>query len=389
MRLGLYLDIAPHGGGQFQYALSMLEALEAYAQARGAELIVVATHEAWLARLQGRNLTAHYWPINPTERLAQHAWRKIGLPVSIWRLGAPLLAPHVRRLKALNCGLWVYPAQDAMAYMLPEPAMTTVHDLMHIYEPQFPEVSGRRIRDYHYRATARHALSILVDSEVGAAQLATNFAPRGQVGIVPYVAPAYVTTSQPLSEPIRARIPASFLLYPAQFWQHKNHLALLRGLVLAAPEAPDARLVFCGARKNGYEQVMATATELGVADRITVLDYVSDEDLVGLYRKARALIMPTYFGPTNIPPLEAMALDCPAAVSDIYGMREQCGDAALYFDQKSDQDIARAIATLWNDEALRHKLIEAGRLHHAVNTQARFNQDVQRTLDAAVASSRQ
>jgi len=44
------------------------------------------------------------------------------------------------------------------------------------------------------------------------------------------------------------------------------------------------------------------------------------------------MIMPTFFGPTNIPPLEAIAVGCPVAVSNIYGMPHQLGDAALYFN---------------------------------------------------------
>lgn len=41
-----------------------------------------------------------------------------------------------------------------------------------------------------------------------------------------------------------------------------------------------------------------------------------------LYQKAWAMIMPSYFVPTNIPPLEAMALGCPVAVLNRYAMPE-------------------------------------------------------------------
>ena len=49
---------------------------------------------------------------------------------------------------------------------------------------------------------------------------------------------------------------------------------------------------------------------------------------------AHARIYPTFFGPTNPPP-GGVCIGCPVAVSDIYGMREQVGDAALLFDQRS------------------------------------------------------
>ncbi len=70
--------------------------------------------------------------------------------------------------------------------------------------------------------------------------------------------------------------------------------------------------------------------------------------------------MPSYFGPTNIPPLEAMALGCPVAVSRKYAMPEQVGKAGLLFDPDSPEEIAECIRTLWLDNKLRHKMQKYG-----------------------------
>ena len=72
------------------------------------------------------------------------------------------------------------------------------------------------------------------------------------------------------------------------------------------------------------------------------------------------MIMPTYFGPTNIPPLEAMALGCPVAVSNKYAMPEQVGKAGLLFNPDSPEEIASCIKKIWTDEKLRVKMIEQG-----------------------------
>jgi glycosyltransferase involved in cell wall biosynthesis len=85
----------------------------------------------------------------------------------------------------------------------------------------------------------------------------------------------------------------------------------------------------------------------------------------GLYRAARALVMPTFFGPTNIPQLEAFALGCPVATSRIYGIPEQVGDAALLFDPSSVDEIYDAIEKLWTDDALCAGLAQKGREHEA------------------------
>ena len=47
-----------------------------------------------------------------------------------------------------------------------------------------------------------------------------------------------------------------------------------------------------------------------------------------------------------------MALGCPAAVSEIYAMPEQCGDAALYLRPDCADSIARVMRLLWTDDAL-------------------------------------
>jgi glycosyltransferase involved in cell wall biosynthesis len=100
--------------------------------------------------------------------------------------------------------------------------------------------------------------------------------------------------------------------------------------------------------------------ELGITDNVVFLGYVPDEHMFELYSRARALIMPSFFGPTNIPQLEAFVAGCPVATSRIYGIPEQVGNAALLFDPNSIGEIAGCMERLWIDDALRATLIERG-----------------------------
>lgn len=97
---------------------------------------------------------------------------------------------------------------------------------------------------------------------------------------------------------------------------------------------------------------MAILNSEGLGQHFILPGYLPVEELAWCYRHARALVMPTFFGPTNIPPLEAMALGCPMAVSGIYGMPEQCGNAALYFKSDDSADMAHVLHRLWTDDAL-------------------------------------
>ena len=101
-------------------------------------------------------------------------------------------------------------------------------------------------------------------------------------------------------------------------------------------------------------------TDLKLEDQIMILGYVSNEEMVALYQHARALVMPTFGGPTNIPQLEAFVLGCPVATSGIFGIPEQVGEAALLFDPADINEIAECVKRLWQDDLLCERLIRAG-----------------------------
>ena len=90
------------------------------------------------------------------------------------------------------------------------------------------------------------------------------------------------------------------------------------------------------------------------------LGLVPDEDIPALYDGALALVMPSYCGPTNIPPLEAVTLGCPVIYSDLPEFREQMGDAALYCNLADSSSLADQLAALIQDPELIAHLQKAG-----------------------------
>ncbi len=65
--------------------------------------------------------------------------------------------------------------------------------------------------------------------------------------------------------------------------------------------------------------------------------------------------MPTFLGPTNLPPLEALEYGIPSICSDLRGHREMLGDSALYFDPSSSVELAQALV-LMSQPAIRKEL---------------------------------
>ena len=168
-------------------------------------------------------------------------------------------------------------------------------------------------------------------------------------------------------------LPKKYLFYPAQFWEHKNHKALVRATAIIISKIPDIKFVFVGKKKNGYPSLIEKIKKHNLEEVFIFLSYVQDDHMLGLYESAQGLVMPTFFGPTNIPPLEAFKAGCPVAASNIYGMSEQIGEAGILFDPNSDMDIAVTIEKLWNDSQLTTKLRKIGFKKSIEWSQKQFN----------------
>jgi glycosyltransferase involved in cell wall biosynthesis len=231
---------------------------------------------------------------------------------------------------------------------------------------------------------------VLVDSDVGKAQLIESYGvPPEKVFVLPYIPPAYVYASDPSQDDSvreRYQLPAKFFFYPAQFYRHKNHVALIDAIALLRSAHPDVRLVLVGTKeRNGFADVQSQVRRLGLDENVQFLGYVPDEEMPALYRAARALVMPTYFGPTNIPQLEAFALGCPVATSRIYGIPAQVGDAALLFDPSSVDEILLCLRKLWEDDALCESLVEKGKQHAAAWGPPQFRDKLVKIVEAVTA----
>ena len=157
------------------------------------------------------------------------------------------------------------------------------------------------------------------------------------------------------------RLPEEYLFYPAQFWPHKNHVGLLLAVNLLREKYNlILPVVFVGYDKGNLQYVRQVADEYDLSKQVHFLGFIPQEDLGGLYHNAFALTYVTFFGPTNLPPLEAFALGCPVIASNVPGAQEQLGDAALLVDPGNEEQIAQAVKTLHGDPTLRETLVQRG-----------------------------
>ena len=420
MKIGVFPFLFSENGGVYQYSLAYLAALDHWKSAgaphqfalvvgrdssherikqlaeRGWEIISAPPVEVAAPQRLANNLRrsaanlpgfldhtlrrARQMPVNPQQVLPRPDWQKM--------------------VRANAIDLMLYPTPLAYSFEAGGRYIISIHDLQHRLQPEFPEVGEARQwheREYIFGNGVERAAGILVDSPIGKEDVLNLYAKRGaraeKVHVVPFVPAPYLANQTVMPDAIanvRAKygLPARYFFYPAQFWPHKNHVRLIEALAQMRQQAPDAALVLCGShsgdvRQSVWAQCKHLIEQHDLADAVRALGWVPDEDMAALYAGATALTMPTFFGPTNIPVLEAWSLNCPVLTSDIRGIREQCGDAAILADPRSVEEISGAMLRLWNDGDLRAQLIRRGHKRLASYTPADFEQ----RLIAAVQSA--
>ncbi len=88
--------------------------------------------------------------------------------------------------------------------------------------------------------------------------------------------------------------------------------------------------------------------------------FITDQELVALYKSAGAYVFPTFEEGFGIPMLEAFACGTPVVASNIPVLKEIGGDAAMYFNPKDINDMESAIQEILNDQKLRKQILEKG-----------------------------
>ena len=150
-----------------------------------------------------------------------------------------------------------------------------------------------------------------------------------------------------------------YLLSVCNLQPRKNLVRLIKAFISMKQEQGGAeQLVIVGKKAWMYNDIISEAMQ--DSKDIIFTDYVSNDDLIRLYNGAHCFVYPSFFEGFGIPPLEAMACGTPVAVSNATSLPEVVGDAGIYFDPFSVEEIKGGLKKILRDDGLRAKLINKG-----------------------------
>lgn len=375
MKIGVWVNepLNKFSGGGFTYFNALMAGIDNFDFSPGTEIILLSAYE-----LKGFSKPAiNIKPHQREHTILVKAFRKLLKVVSDTLFKNRIRAIDQKEkiikdssvaafLKSQGIKLIFYPLPSS-AIINGIPYIVNNWDLAHRATYAFPEIvddHGFEKRDEWYKQVVPSALQIYCESEAGKKELVQylNINPE-KIRVMPmFCSDAFVTMQVDTSGQQQVLNTlgleaGKFFFYPAQFWAHKNHYHLVNAFALFNTKYPGYKLLFCGSDKGNIGYIKEQVKTLGLEQNTIFGGFIDNEALFTLYKNAAALVMPTFFGPTNIPPVEALLLQCPVLLSDIEGHREIMQDGALYFNPAEDGSIAESLIAII-DTGKRNQVIQ-------------------------------
>lgn len=243
--------------------------------------------------------------------------------------------------------------------------VVTVHDLaFEAYPGDFAPRTGWKYRTFARRAVAS-AERVIVPSEATRADLVERYgAEESKIRVIPEAStlppPAAGGGGREAPPTAPGEAPADpYVLCVGDLRAKKNAERLVAAHALARERGLRQRLVIAG------------RGSLPAAEGVELLGFVSEGRLDRLYRGADLLVYPSLYEGFGLAALEAMERGCPVALARATSLPEVGGEAAIYFDPQSVEEIAVALLRLGGDPELRRRLAAAGRERAATFSWAR------------------
>jgi len=377
MKIGIWVNepLNKHSGGGFTYFNTLLAGIDNFDFGPGMEVVLLSAHDLSGFSKPSVNVKPRQRELSFALKLFRKALKIISK--TAFRRRINFLDQKEKKIKdrsiadyleTLGVGIIFYPLPSS-AVIEGIPYIVNNWDLAHFGTYAFPEIAddnGFDRRNEWYQRVVPSALLVCCESEAGKKELVhyLNINPD-KIKVLPiFCSDAFISMQvAPVDQQkILAGLglnPGKFFFYPAQFWAHKNHFHLVQAFGKFVNLNPDFRLLFCGSDKGNIGYIKKQVQILGLEQNVIFGGFIDDEALFTLYKNAAALVMPTFFGPTNIPPIEALFLGCPALLSDIGGHREIMGDAALYFNPTDDDAIFGSMTAI-TEKQVRENVLANG-----------------------------
>jgi len=237
-----------------------------------------------------------------------------------------------------------------------KPFVLTVYDMIHELLPQY------FIGD-SFDVVNRKALLLDKATKIIAVSHNTK---KDILKIYPHINPdkisvIYHGSSIKVDHSTHVELPENYMLYVGARANYKNFKFLVQSVAPLLKKDSTLILLAAGGGKFDEEEI-EYLKYLGIEKQVLQRRFEENE-LGHFYQKAKCFVLPSLYEGFGIPVLESMACGCPIILSTLGSLPEIAGDAGIYFDSESENDLREKIEMLLNDSEKRQFFGQKGLEH--------------------------
>ncbi len=223
----------------------------------------------------------------------------------------------------------------------------TLHDLAFL---DFPDQYSAVFQKYYAFLVPKnlaHAKHIITISDFSKERIVQEYpGTANRISIIHHGVSSFFTLSE--------KEKADYVLYVGAMNEIKNFQTVIEIFLMPEFKETPLKMILLGVSTfTQNDTVVVLLGKAKTAENIEIIDQVSQNELKNYYQQAKLFIFPSFHESFGFPPLEAMACGTPVIVSNTTALPEVCGDAALYIDPYSIEDIIEKLLLLLSDRSLR------------------------------------
>lgn len=384
-RVAIFLEAPKNSGGAFQELDYMVKKIKKFNK-NEIEIVIISTSSKLELNLEEEKLETYYFSMNAVDRLIcfLRNYGPITRRIKKFFFFNNKFEKFLKKIK-IDLVYFTGPSQYSL-YLDDTDFIITVPDVSHRENIELPEwtKSSEFVRkDEILKKTTIKAVAVITNSEIIKNRISFIYSVlKERIFVINHQPSTCVSTFDKNNKETKIdfdkkyKLPKKYLFYPAMYLPHKNHRYLLDVIkILNYDLKIDMSLVLCGSDKGYLDRLKKHALKLKIDTKVIFLNFVDGDHLPYLYLNAFALAMPTYSGPTNIPPWEAFHLGTPVLYSDIFEIKKIYKDAVYYVDPYDPLTMVEGIKKMLQNDLISQELIHNGKkLLNSINSDKEFGQ---------------
>ena len=247
----------------------------------------------------------------------------------------------------------------------PIPTVVTIHDLSFFYYPdEFLKKDLYQLKNWTKYSVEKAKKIIAVSNTTKKDIIKFYNIPEEKIDVIyngyeKEIHPRGEAKKQPKLH--LGGVKQKYILYVGTLQPRKNVGCLIDAYSLFRNQRPEFKLIIVGKKGWLYEHIFKKVEDLNLKKNVIFKGYVSDIELTNLYKNAFCFVLPSLYEGFGLPLLEAMRFGSPVISSFTSSLPEVGGDACIYFDPNSPQELSKKLQQLSDNRKLRSDLIKRGR----------------------------